>query len=132
MIFVDANVLMYAVGQAGPRRDEVQARLASSQAVVGGEALATSAEVAQELLHRYVTNQRWAALDAALRVVDSQMTVWPVDFDDMLLARRLADRHPALTARDLMHLATCINHRATDLWTYDRGLEAAWRQRSPT
>ena len=125
MIFVDTNVLMYAVGGAHPLRDEVRARLSAS---APGE-LATSAEVLQELFHRYLPAGRWVQFDAALRLVHDRIPVWPIDRDDVELGRHLADRHPALTARDLLHLATAVNHEATGMWSYDRGLAAAWRRR---
>ncbi len=129
MIFVDANVLMYAVGGPHEVRNEVRDRFAATVGATGDDGLATSAEVMQELLHRYVPGERWVQLDAALRLVEDRMTVWPVAADDVLLARRLAARHPALTSRDLVHLATCIKQRATGMWTYDRGLAASWRHR---
>lgn len=129
MIFVDANVLMYAVGGPHEVRDEVRERFASTVDATADDGLATSAEMMQELLHRYVPGERWVQLDAALRLVEDRMTVWPATAEDVVLARRLVDRHPALTARDLVHLATCINQRATGMWTYDRGLAAAWHQR---
>ena len=42
------------------------------------------------------------------------------------LARNLAHRYPGLEARDLVHLASCIRRKARDLFTFDRGLAAAW------
>lgn len=125
MIFVDANVVMYAVGKPNPAQSEVHQRFADLPL---GE-LATSAEVMQELMYRYVRAQRWTALDRALALVNDRMAVWPIEADDVMLARRLVDRHPSLSARDLLHLATCMRHSATELWTYDRGLAAAWRSR---
>ncbi len=126
MIFVDTNVVMYAVGAPHPAQDEVHERLARHDV---GE-LATSAEVMQELLHRYVRAQRWTTLERALMLVGDRMTVWSLEADDVSLARQLVDRHPSLTARDLVHLATSLRHGATDLWTYDRGLADAWERRS--
>lgn len=125
MIFVDTNVVMYAVGASHPVQDEIHERLAG---LAVGEVV-TSAEVMQEVLHRYVRSQRWTALDRAMTLVGDRMTVWPLEADDVLLARGLVDRHPALTARDLLHLATCMRHGARELWTYDRGLAAAWERR---
>lgn len=125
MIFVDTNVVMYAVGAPHPVQDEIHERLAG----FGLGELATSAEVMQEVLHRYVRSQRWTALDRAMTLVGDRMTVWPLEAEDVTLARRLVDRHPALTARDLVHLAICMRRDVSDLWTYDRGLAAAWNRR---
>ena len=64
MIFVDVNVLVYAVGAPHPLRDE--ARAFFEESLVTSRPLATSAEVLQELLHVYLSVGRFATLDAAL------------------------------------------------------------------
>jgi predicted nucleic acid-binding protein len=122
VIFVDTNVVMYAVGRPHPHRDEVRARLLALPAGT----LATSAEVLQELLHAYLPVGRLADLDAALRLLTDLAVVWPVTAEDVHAARLFAERHPALGARDVLHLAVCARHGATELWTYDRGLAAAF------
>ncbi len=122
MIFVDTNVAMYAVGRPHPHRDEVRARLRS----LPPGSLATSAEVLQELLHAYLPVGRLDDLDAALRLLLDLAVVWPVTAEDVQTARLYADRHPALGARDLLHLAVCASREVTELWTYDRGLAAAF------
>ena len=65
MIFVDTNVLMYAVGGAHPLRDA--ARSFFEETLARGERLVTSAEVLQELLHAYLPVNRLETLDAAPR-----------------------------------------------------------------
>ncbi len=122
MIFVDTDVVMYAVGRSHPLQEEVRQRLLALP--VGG--LATSAEVLQELLHAYLPANRLADLDHAFQLVADRMQVWSLTFEDGRAARRLADVHPALSARDLAHLALCRSHQAQEPWTYDRGLAAAF------
>jgi hypothetical protein len=56
-------------------------------------------------------------------------TVWPVEPDDVRLARSLVGRHPELGARDLLHLACCRRRGADEMKTYDRPLAAAFRRR---
>ncbi len=128
MIFVDSNVFIYAVGRPHPLRAEAQEFFISSRAQ--GKKLVTSAEVLQELLHAYLPVARTATLDAALtlviRVVDE---VFPIEGELVLHARRLADRYPALTARDLIHLAVCRLKRVSELRTFDRALKDAFRGR---
>jgi len=53
--------------------------------------------------------------------------VWPVEHADVKLARMLADTHPALGARDLLHLASCMRREVTSVKTFDRALAAAFR-----
>ncbi|WP_370327552.1 type II toxin-antitoxin system VapC family toxin [Euzebya sp.] len=122
MIFVDTNVVMYAVGRSHPLRAAVRERLIELPLGV----LATSAEVMQELMHAYLPVSRHIALDAAFRLIGDRMTVWPVEEDDVRGARRLANTHAGLDARDLLHLAMCRSRAVDELWTYDRGLAAAF------
>lgn len=123
MIFVDTNVFMYAVGRPHPLRDEAR-RFLLAQA--RGE-LVTSAEVLQELLHAYLPVGRLDSLDAALELATSRTAaVWPVETPDVQLARDLAPRYPALSARDLVHVACCTRRSVERVHTYDRALAAAF------
>ncbi|MCL7982911.1 MAG: type II toxin-antitoxin system VapC family toxin, partial [marine benthic group bacterium] len=106
MTFVDTNLIMYAVGASHPLRAE--ARLFFEDALESGEPLCTSAEVLQELLHAYLGVGRIETLDAALTLARARIPViWPVELEDVELARSLSDRYPGLGARDLLHLASC-------------------------
>lgn len=123
MIFVDTNVFMYAVGGAHPLRSE--ARTFLEEAVDGGRALVTSAEVLQELLHAYLPVGRDEALDHAMELVHGVVReIWAVDADDIRLAHLLAAEHPGLGARDLVHLACCTRRDVTGVKTFDRALAA--------
>ena len=125
MIFVDTNVLMYAVGRPHPLRGT--ARAFFEDALRSQESLATSAEVLQELLHAYLPVGRIETLDAALYLAESAIgTVWSVEQEDVRFARVLAPRHPGLGARDLLHLASCKRHKALTLMTFDRALAGAF------
>lgn len=126
MIFVDTNVLMYAVGRSHPLREPARAFIEESAR--GRLApLCTSAEVLQELLHAYLPVGRLETLDAALALVDAFIpTVYPVEPDDVRLARDLASSHRALDARDLLHLATCRRREISRIKTFDGKLAAAF------
>jgi predicted nucleic acid-binding protein len=125
VIYVDTNVFMYAVGRDHPLRGE--ARRFFFEALEAGETLATSAETLQELLHAYVPVGRIKTLDAALALARGSLAqVWPVEPDDVLLARNLLDRNPALGARDLIHLASCIRREVKRIKTFDRALSSAF------
>lgn len=127
MIFVDTNVWMYAVGRSHPLRTE--ARRFFTESIAGGDddELVTSAEVLQELMHAYVTVSRWSTLDAALALIArTAREVWPVEAEDVMSARSLADELHHLGARDLLHLACCRRRGVTRVQTFDRGLAAAF------
>jgi len=125
VIFVDTNVIMYAVGREHPLRAEAQAFF--EQSLASNEALVTSAEVLQELLHAYVGVGRLETLDAALSLVRARIpSVWSLEAEDVDLARLLVERHPGLGARDLLHIASCSRRDVTRIRTFDRGLAAAF------
>ena len=124
MVFVDTNVFMYAVGR--PHRLQSTAREFFEEATRERRQLCTSVQVLQELLHAYVPPKRMATFDAALVLVDSlDAEVWRLESEDVLLARRLHRRFPALGARDLCHLASCRRRNVNEIKTFDRGFEAA-------
>lgn len=121
MTFVDTNVFMYAVG--GEHALRAEARRLLFEAVEAGRPLVTSAEVLQELLHAYLAVGRRATLDAALALVDGCVDeVWPVEAEDVRLARALDAEHPGLSARDLVHVACCRRRSVGTALTFDRGL----------
>ncbi len=127
MIFVDTDVIMYAVGRAHPLRDDARGFFESAMTREHND-LCTSAEVLQELLHAYIPVGRFDTLDAALTLAGSCIgTVYPVEAEDVRSARLLADRHPELGARDLIHLAVCRRHSVSEIESFDRGLAAAFR-----
>ena len=125
MIFIDTNVLMYAVGGEHPLRDE--ARSFFEETLARGERLVTSAEVLQELLHAYLPVNRLETLDAALTLADARIpVVWPVEREDVRLARALLGRFPGLGARDLLHVASCKRRDVREIKSFDRALAAAF------
>lgn len=127
MIFVDSNVFIYAVGRAHPLRTEAQSFLLESRE--RGKRLVTSAEVLQELLHVYLPVGRMGTLDAALELATQGVDrVIPVDSDAVIHARNLVDKHPGLTARDLLHLSVCQLNEIKELKTFDRNLSAAFKK----
>lgn len=124
MIFVDTSVFMYAVGREHPLRRPAQDFFEHS--LEHRSRLVTSAEVLQELLHAYIPADRIDTLDAALTLARSLTEIWPIEESDVLHARALADRHRALGARDLIHLACCQRRGVTQIKTFDRALGSAF------
>ncbi len=122
MIFVDTNVFMYAVGRTHPLREAAR-EFFENCLDEPRQRLCTSAEVLQELLHAYLPVQRLGTLDAALHLARSCTDeIWPIETEDVLLARKLCDRLPALSARDLLHLGCCQRRGARAIKPFDRAL----------
>lgn len=125
MIFVDANVFMYAVGRRHPLKDRARSFL--SRARSERMPLVTSAEVLQELLHAYLPTGRLSDFDAAMELATATMAdIWPIEPGDVRFARDLSLRHRGLSARDLLHLASCLRRGVDRIQTFDRALAAAF------
>lgn len=113
---------MYLVGAEHPHK--VDARRILERAIAGGERLVTDAEVAQEILHRYVAIGRRdaisPALEALLAIVDE---VFPVDLAVVLRAKEIVLAYPRLSARDAIHVAAMQAHDVSRVATFDRGFD---------
>ena len=107
--FIDANVPIYASGREHPSKEPCARVL--MMAAEHPLAFITDVEVLQELLHRYVASGRWALGREVLREFAEVMRdrIEPVYGEDIHLAARLADRHPGVSSRDLVHAA--VMHR---------------------
>ena len=122
MIFVDANILMYAAGGDHPLRSpcrQIVDRLGARtlQAV-------TSVEVVQEIVHRYLSIGRSdGGIALAEQTMDLFAPVLPITHALMRRVPDLARRYPALAARDLVHVATCIHEGITEILSTDRGFD---------
>ena len=114
---------MYAVGRPHPLQRP--AREFFSEANLSRTPLFTSAEVLQELAHVYLPVERLDDFDAAMYLVSTfRVQVWPLEEEDVILARSLHERHPTLGARDLCHLASCQRRGGVRIKTFDRRLDA--------
>lgn len=121
MIFVDTNVFMYAVGRSHPLRDAAQAFFA--EAADSHLRLFTSAEVLQELMHVYEATGRMDTFAVAMDLVaKSTAEVWPLEREDVELARQMYVQYPTLSARDLCHLASCRRRGISQVKTFDQAL----------
>lgn len=124
MIFVDTNVFIYAVGRPHPLRSTAREFFVNANR--DREPLCTSAEVLQELVHAYLPVGRIETLDAAMSLAAGMgVQVWPLEEADVALARQLYERHPALGARDLCHLASCRRRGVRRIMTFDQAFGTA-------
>ena len=122
MIFIDSNVPMYLVGEAHPHK--VDARRLLEAAIAAGERLVSSAEVLQEILHRYVAIRRRDAIqpafDALLGVTDE---IFPVESEDVERAKKALDGMPVLSARDALHVAMMERREVRRIMSFDAAFD---------
>lgn len=118
--FVDSNVPMYLVGGAHPARDRLVVWLHDHRDAL----LVTSAEVYQEIIHRYVAIDRRAAIADAFAALDALAEIaHPVTRDDVGLAHEIALRHRALSGRDCLHVAVMERHAVAHILSMDAGFD---------
>jgi predicted nucleic acid-binding protein len=122
-MFIDSNIPMYLVGAPHPLKD--RARLLLEQALTRGERLVTSAEVLQEILHRYRAIQRPDAMRAALdTLVALADEVYAIERRDVLRAATLVESLPVLSAREALHVAVMERHGVSTILSFDAGFDA--------
>jgi uncharacterized protein len=123
VIFIDSNIPMYLVG--APHSNKDAARSALERVIRRGERMVTSAEVMQEILHRYAAIQRLDAIqpafDALLGVVDE---VFPVEAEDVGGARDVMMGLARLSARDALHVAVMKRRGIQRIMSFDAGFDA--------
>lgn len=119
MIFVDSNIPMYLVGQSDAHRSS--ARELVEQAISRHERLVTSAEVLQEILHRFVAINRrdgiQPAFDVLTHIADE---VYSIETSDVDRARAIVLARPALSARDALHVAVMERNGISRIMSFDR------------
>lgn len=100
---------MYSAGGAHPLREPCIAVLE----LVGADRIegVTSAEVVQEIFHRFATSERAdEGRELASASLDLFSPVLAIDHEVMARMPELARRYTSHTARDLIHVATCVRY----------------------
>lgn len=131
--FVDTAIPMYAAGADHPLRDPSLRILRLIRS--GGLDATTSTQVVQEVAHRFLAigrpeNARQLALD----VLDLFAPVLPITHALMRRVPDLAQKYPTLSARDLVHVATCVHEGISEIISPDRAFDqvAEVRRIDPT
>ncbi len=109
---------MYLIGSAHPHKIEAQILL--ERLIAAGERLVTDAEVLQEMLHRYAAINRRDAIGPALQTtLDLADEIFPIEKADVLRAAGIIRAHPALSARDAVHIAVMERHGVHSILSFD-------------
>ena len=121
-LFIDTAVIIYAGGGDHPLREPCGLII---ERVGAGELDAvTSTEVVQEIVHRFIAIRRPdIAGSMAKRTMDTFTPVIPMTHALMRRVPDLIDRYPTLSARDLVHVATCIHEGIVEIVSPDRGFD---------
>ena len=108
-VLLDTAVFMFAAGREHPLREP--SRVVLRAASEGSLDAVISAEVVQEILHRFAGGQRHAD---GLRLAEAALhlfgPVLSIDHRVMRHTTELAGRHTSSRARDLVHVATCLTY----------------------
>ena len=116
--FIDANVPIYASGRESPYKQPCARVL--MMAAERPASFVTDAEVFQELLHRYLSLDRWALGREIFHGFAEVMRnrIEPVHMEDVDRAARLADGY-RVSARDLVHAAVMLRLGAHQIISSD-------------
>ncbi|MBK5298631.1 MAG: type II toxin-antitoxin system VapC family toxin [Vicinamibacteria bacterium] len=122
MVFIDSNVPMYLVGAEHPHKAD--ARRLLDRLISERQRLVTSAEVLQEILHRYVAIDRRDAIqpafDVVLGIVDE---VFPVDSRAVERAKTTVLGHRRLSSREAVHIAVMSLNGVDRIVSFDAGFD---------
>jgi uncharacterized protein len=116
--FLDANIVMYALGGPHPLRSPCKAVL---EKIRSGSVLAvTNTEVLQEILYRYFSIKRQALGELVYTsLVEICTGVLPVTRQETDQALDLMKKHPEITSRDAIHAATMLNNDIQEIYSTD-------------
>lgn len=121
-LFIDTAVIMYAGGAPHPMRNAC-AELLTAVVERRIEAV-TSAEVIQEIMHRFTAiNRRLVGARMAESALDIFAPVLPINEAIMRKMPTLVEKYEMLSARDLVHVATCQVAGIDLIASPDRGLD---------
>ncbi len=116
--FIDANLIMYAIGGPHPLREPCRAVL--EQIKDGVLQVVTNTEVLQEILYRFFFLKRYSQAEVAYHsTVGICAEILAVTHHDMDLALDLLKQHPGIAARDAVHAATMIHHGIKEILSTD-------------
>lgn len=123
VLFLDANVIMYALGKDHPLRDPCRKCL---ERVKRGEiAVLTNTEVVQEIFHRYFAIRMPNIAEEAYAAMKTFCNeILPVTLRETDKALALLKKHPSINARDAVHAATMLNHGVEKVLSADPHFDA--------
>ncbi len=121
-VFIDSNIPMYLIGK--PHDLKIRAQVLLEQLVRSRRRLVTSAEVLQEICHRYQAIRApefiRPCVDNFLGIIDQ---VYPITQQDVQESISILLGYPGLSARDSLHLALMKNLGLEEVLSFDKDLD---------
>ena len=120
MIFIDANIFMYAAGKEHQFKSKCLKFLSKVAQSGSTENYCTNTEVLQEILHRYRSLRRdEIGFEIFNAVLALNINILPIELMDISLAKRLLSKHKNLSTRDAVHLGVMIRNDIDTIVSYD-------------
>ena len=116
--FLDANLIMYALGGPHPLKESCKKVLEK----IRSEEIrsVTNTEVLQEILHRYFSIGKPDIAEIAYHGVTKLcISIFPVTLAETNTALELMKGNPSITSRDAIHAATMIHNAITQIISTD-------------
>jgi hypothetical protein len=122
MVFVDANIPMYLMGD--DHRHKIDSQRLIERLTSERRRLVTISEVFQEILRRYRAPERREALEVAFHTLRSIVdNVFSMREEDVFAAKDLTHAHPGLSSRDALHAAVMRRNGVSEVLSFDRGFD---------
>ncbi len=120
-VFIDTAVIMYAAGVDHPYRD-------ACRSLIGGLGegridAVTSTEVIQEIFHRFSRGDRRVGVTMAEAALDLFSPLLPISESTMRRMPELTLEYPAMSSRDLIHVAVCLGFGLETIVSPDAGFD---------
>lgn len=121
-VFFDTAVVMYAAGADHPLKEPCQRIL--TRVADGDLDAIVSVEVVQEIVHRFMALRRpEQGASIARDTLDLFAPVLPVTHAVMRRMPELLEVYPDLAARDILHVASCLQEGIGEIVSPDRGFD---------
>ena len=118
-VFIDANIPMYAAGNEHPNKEpsiKILEKISKGQ-IFG----VTSAEVLQEILHRYQSiNMLSSGIEIFKEFSGIVDEVLPINFKILENAKNILSGNPDILTRDAIHAATMEHYNIDYIATFDK------------
>lgn len=117
-LFLDANIIMYALGKEHPLRNPCRKYL---ERIKNGEiTVVTDTEVLQEILYRYFSISMPLIAEEAFGAIKTFCReVYPVTLQDVEKALLLLKEISAINSRDAIHAACMLNNGIKEILSTD-------------